>query len=110
METPPRFKAYHGPIGLVAMTSLAVAAVQTLDLTTVAGTMTFTDVTTTPSFRMGLTLMGEVALPMARAVWLARISTVASFCPKSNAQHTNGLDMWPNTVTCWPWQFVSTDT
>jgi hypothetical protein len=110
MGTPPRFKAYQGPIGLVAMTSLAVAAVQTLDLPTMAGTTTFTDVTAAPSFWMGLTLMGKVALPVARAVWLARIATAAPFCPMSNAQHANGLDTWPNTVTCWPWQFVSTDT
>ena len=110
METPPRFKAYQGPIGLVAMTTLAVAAMQTLDLATVAGTTTFTDVMAAPSFRMGLTLMGEVALPVARAVWLARIATAAPFCPTSNAQHVNGLDTWPNTVTCWPRQFVLNDT
>jgi hypothetical protein len=110
METPPRFKAYQGPIGLVVTTSLVVAAVQTLDLATVAGTTTFTDITAAPSFRMGLTLMGEVALLVAWAVWLAWIATATPFCPTSNAQHANGLNMWPNTVTCWPRQFVLTDT
>jgi hypothetical protein len=110
METPPRFKAYQGPNGLVTMTTLAVAAVQTLDLATVAGMTTFTDVMAAPSFRMGLTLMGEVALPVARAIWLAQIATAAPFCPTSNAQHANGLDTWPNTVTCWPRQFVSNNT
>ena len=100
METPPRFKAYQGPIGLVAMTTLLVTAVQTLDLTTMAGMTTFTDVMAAPNFRMGLTLMGEVTLPVAWVVWLARIATAAPFCPTSNAQHANGLDKWPNTVTC----------
>jgi hypothetical protein len=107
METSPRFKAYQGPIGLVATTTLAVAAMRTLDL---AGTTTFKDVMAAPSFRMGLPLMGKVALPVAWAVWLARIATAAPFCLTSNVQRANGLDTWPNTVTCWPWQFISNNT
>jgi hypothetical protein len=111
-ETSPRFKGSRGLIGWAGMTTLAgptgwattttlgAAAVRTLDIVTVAGTMTTTDAMGALCFQMGLPLMGVVALPMARAVWLAQIVINAPFCQTFNAQHVNGSDTWPNTVTC----------
>ncbi len=107
-ETSPRFKGSQELIGWAAMTTLAgptgwamtttlgAAAVRTLDIVTVAGTMTTTDAMGAPCFWMGIPLMGVVALPVAWAIWPTQIIINAPFCQRFNAQHVNGSDTWPN--------------
>jgi hypothetical protein len=111
-ETSPRFKGSRGLIDWAAMTTLAgptgwattttlgAAAVRTLDIVTMAGTTTTTDAMGAPCFRMGLPLVGVFALPVAWAVWPTQIVIATLFCQTFNAHHVNGLDTWPNTVTC----------
>jgi hypothetical protein len=89
-----------GPTGWATTTTLGAAAVRTLDIVTMAGTTTTTDAMGAPCFWMGLPLVGVVALSMAWAVWPAQIAIDAPFCQTFNAQHVNGSDTWPNTVTC----------
>jgi hypothetical protein len=81
-------------------TTLGAAAVRTLDIMAVAGTTTTTDAMGAPCFQMGLPLVGMVVLPVARAIWPAQIVINAPFCQMFNGQRVNGLDTWPNTVTC----------
>ncbi len=111
-ETSPRFKGSRGLIGWAAMTTLVgptgwamtttlgAAAVRTLDIMTVAETTATTDAMGAPCFWMGLPLVGVVALPVAWAIWPTQIVIDAPFCQTFNAQRVNGLDTWPNTVTC----------
>ncbi len=75
-----------------------------------AAMMTTTDATSAPSLQMEHLHEDVVVPPVPQAIWPGQTGIAALSCQTSNAQRENGLDTWPNTVTCWPRQSVLSAT